>query len=134
MNILIIDGQGGGIGKQLIMAIKERNKDYSITAVGTNSVATGAMLKAGADNGATGENAVIVGCQEADVIIGAVGIAIANSLLGEITSPMATAVGQSSAKKLLIPTNNNKNVIVGISELPMSKAVQSVVEALEQLG
>ena len=134
MKILIIDGQGGGIGKQLITAIKERNKDYSITAVGTNSVATGAMLKAGADSGATGENAVVVGCQSADVIIGAIGIAVANSLLGEITATMAIAVGQSNAKKLLIPTNNSKNIIVGVPELPMKKAVQNIIEVLEELG
>jgi len=134
MKILIIDGQGGGIGKQLITAIKESSKDYSITAVGTNSVATGAMLKAGADSGATGENAVVVGCQNADVIIGAIGIAIANSLLGEITATMAMSVGQSNAKKLLIPMNNNRETIVGVPETPMKKVVQNVVEILEELG
>ena len=101
--ILIIDGQGGQIGSQLIKSIIEY--DVEIMAVGTNSTATNAMLKAGAKNGATGENPVIVGCKTADIIIGPIGIVIADSLYGEITPKMAIAVGQSNAKKILIPIN-----------------------------
>ena len=93
MNILVIDAQGGGIGKQVVAAIKQNMPEMEITAVGTNSAATTAMLKAGADHAATGENAVIVGCRRADVIVGAVGIVIADSLYGEITPAMALAVG-----------------------------------------
>ncbi|MBR3606973.1 MAG: DUF3842 family protein, partial [Lachnospiraceae bacterium] len=81
MNILVIDAQGGGIGKQVVAAVKKRLPELVITAIGTNSLATSSMLKAGADNAATGENAVVVGCRTADIIVGPVGIAIADSLL-----------------------------------------------------
>ena len=101
MRALIIDGQGGGVGKQLVSAIKKEYPQIVVTAVGTNSAASAAMKKAGADYAATGENAVIVGCRTADVIIGPVGIVIADAMLGEITPAMAAAVGQSRAKRLL---------------------------------
>ena len=87
MHILVIDAQGGGIGRQLVAQIREELPDTVITAVGTNSLATSAMLKAGADHGATGENAVIVGARKADVIVGPIGIVVADSLFGEITRP-----------------------------------------------
>ena len=96
MKILIIDAQGGGIGKQLVLAVKGSMPDAVVTAVGTNSAATSAMLKAGADHAATGENAVVVNSRKADVIIGPVGIVIADALFGEITPLMAKAVAQSS--------------------------------------
>ena len=92
MNILIIDGQGGGIGKQLVAAIKKSCSAAIITAVGTNSLATSAMLKAGADNAATGENAVVVGCRHTDIIVGPIGIVIADAMFGEITPAMAIGV------------------------------------------
>ena len=133
MNILIIDGQGGGVGKQLVATIKAKYGKYPITAIGTNSAATAAMLKAGADHAATGENAVVVGCRMADIIIGPVGIAIADSLFGEITPAMAVAVGQSNAKKLLIPVNHCNNIIVGILDLTMNRLIQNVIEILELL-
>ena len=95
MNVLIIDAQGGGIGRQLVAAMKKRFPKQMITAVGTNSAAASAMLKAGADQAATGENAVVVCSRNADLIIGPVGIVIADALLGEITPAMAVAVGQS---------------------------------------
>ena len=103
--ILIIDGQGGRIGSQLIEALRERIKDAEITAVGTNSIATANMLKASPDSAATGENPVIVACRKADVIAGPVGIVIADSLGGEVTPKMAKAVGQSNAARVLIPVN-----------------------------
>ena len=102
MKILVIDGQGGGIGKQLISRLKENIPDAEITAAGTNSFAVQAMLKAGADHAATGENAVVVGCRTADVIAGPVGIVIADSLYGEITPAIALAVAQSNARRVLI--------------------------------
>lgn len=102
MNILIIDAQGG-IGRQLVAAIKEKVPKAVITAAGTNTVATAAMLKAGADHAATGENAVIVGCRKADIIIGPIGIVIADAMYGEITPSMALAVGQSLAKVFCCP-------------------------------
>lgn len=133
MNILIIDAQGGGIGKQLITAIKHEFPQIEITAVGTNSIAATAMLKAGADHAVTGENAVIVGCRKADVIIGPVGIVIADAIFGEITPAMALAVGQSNAKRLLIPVNLCNNIIVGISDLSVGKLIAGVIKELEAI-
>lgn len=129
--ITIIDGQGGGIGKQLVAGIKANCPDAVITAVGTNSIATSAMLRAGADNAATGENAVIVACRNADVIIGPIGIVIADSLYGEITPAMAVAVGQSSASRILIPVNHCNNVVVGVPDLSVGRLIQCVVESLK---
>lgn len=133
MNVLVIDAQGGGIGKQVVTAIKNSLSDAVVTAVGTNSAATSAMLKAGADNAATGENAVIVGCRKADVIVGPIGIVIADSLFGEITPAMAVAVGQSSAKRILIPINHCDNIIVGVSNLAASKLIQGVVNQIREI-
>lgn len=95
MNVLVIDGQGGGLGRQFILALRALCPGADITAVGTNALASGAMLKAGADRAATGENAVIVNCRYADIIVGPVGIVIADSIWGEVTPAMALAVGQS---------------------------------------
>lgn len=130
MNILVIDAQGGGVGKQLITAMKQSVQDIVITAVGTNSAATSAMLKAGADFAATGENAVVVACRKADVIVGPVGIVIADALLGEITPRMAVAVAQSDAKKILLPFNHCDNIIAGVSEYQVGKLVQAAVAEL----
>ena len=102
MTILVIDAQGGGIGRQLVLSIKQALPDAEILAVGTNAAATAAMLKAGASSAATGENAVVVCARKADMIIGPVGIVIADSMLGEITPKMALAVAQSRAKRVLI--------------------------------
>lgn len=131
MEILIIDAQGGGIGKQLIIEINKNFKDANITAVGTNSVATTNMLKAGAKNAATGENAVVVGCRKADIIIGPVGIVIADSMYGEITPKMAVAVGQSEAKKLLIPMNHCNNIIVGVENKRMNEFISETINDLK---
>ena len=117
MNILVIDGQGGGLGRQLIQELKETCANAEIVAVGTNSMATGAMLKAGAKLAATGENAVIVCSKKADVIVGPIGIVIADSMLGEITPAMAAAIGKSRAKRVLIPMNVCDNIIVGVLSL-----------------
>ncbi len=133
MNILVIDGQGGGIGRQLVIAVKSAFPQAEITAAGTNALASSAMLKAGADNAASGENAVIVGCRRADVIIGPIGIAIADSLFGEITPAMALAVGQSRAKRILIPINHCDNIVVGVPDLTMSKLISSVIDELKKL-
>ena len=133
MNILVIDAQGGGIGKQVVAAIKQNMPEMGITAVGTNSAATTAMLKAGADHAATGENAVIVGCRRADVIVGAVGIVIADSLYGEITPAMALAVGQSNARRLLIPVNHCDNFIVGVSDLALGKLIEGVISEIRKM-
>lgn len=131
MNLLVIDAQGGGIGKQVVAAVKKRLPELAITAIGTNSLATSSMLKAGADNAATGENAVVVGCRTADIIVGPIGIAIADSLLGEITPKMATAVGQSNAKRILIPINHCNNIIVGVEDLNISKLIEAVITEIQ---
>lgn len=133
MRVLIIDAQGGGVGRYLVSLIKQRLPQIEITAVGTNSTATTAMLKAGADHAATGENAVVVCCRKADVIIGPVGIVIADSLYGEITPAMAKAVGQSLAKRILIPINHCDNMIVGVPDLNIGKLAQQAVAILEEL-
>ena len=133
MNIVIIDAQGGGIGRQLVSALKKAFPAQELTAIGTNSAATGAMLAAGADHAATGENAVKVACRSADVILGPVGIAIADSLMGEVTPAMAAAVGQSSAKRILIPFDNCNNIIIGASGLPVGKRITAAVEAVGEI-
>lgn len=131
MNILVIDSQGGGMGRQLVSAIKERLPRAHVTAVGTNSAATAAMLKAGADAAATGENAVIVGCRKADVIVGPIGIVIADAMYGEVTPAMATAVGQSRARRVLIPVNQCDNIVAGVAEQPMGSLVESALSHIE---
>ncbi len=133
MNILIIDAQGGGIGRQLVAAVKEALPQARLTAVGTNTLATSAMLKAGADAAATGENAVVVNCQKADVIVGPIGIVIADSLLGEVTPAMACAVAQSRAKRILIPINHCDNIVVGVSNLNTGKLIQDAMEELRKI-
>ncbi len=133
MNILIIDAQGGGIGKQLVTAVRENMPDAVITAVGTNAAATSAMLKAGAVRAATGENAVIVNSAKADVIIGPIGIVIADSMLGEITSDMANAVARSNAKRILIPVSHCDNIVAGVGDLNTGKLIQAAVCELLRL-
>ncbi len=133
MQILVIDAQGGGIGKQLISAIRSEFKAAEITAVGTNSFATQAMLKAGADVGATGENPVLVSCRTADLIIGPVGIVIADAMHGEITPAMAAAVGQSRAKKILIPVNQCDNIVVGVPDLSLRKMIDQAILEIHKL-
>ncbi len=134
MNILIIDAQGGGIGKQVILAVKQNILDAVITAVGTNTTATSIMLKAGADYGATGENAVIVGTRKADVIIGPIGIIVADAMFGEITPAMATAVGQSDAKRILIPVSHCDNIVVGVRNLGIKEMIEEVLTELRKLA
>ena len=133
MNILIIDAQGCGIGKQLVTAVRENMPDAVITAVGTNAAATSAMLKAGAARAATGENAVIVNSTKADVIIGPIGIVIADSMLGEITSDMANAVARSNAKRILIPVSHCDNIVAGVGDLNTGKLIQAAVCELLRL-
>lgn len=133
MNILIIDAQGGGIGKQLVSVIKDHISTAVITAVGTNSMATSAMLKAGADYAATGENAIMVNARKADIIIGPIGIVIADALLGEITPAMANAVAQSNARRILIPINHCHNIVVGVSDLNIGKLIQDVVHEIKKI-
>ncbi|MCI6012307.1 MAG: DUF3842 family protein [Firmicutes bacterium] len=130
--ILIIDGQGGMLGKQLVEAVRRKVPEAEITAIGTNSIATSNMLKAGAQQGATGENAVLVAVRHADIIAGPVGMVIADSLLGEITPVMAEAIGRSDALKLLLPVNRCNNVVVGAGGHTTSELIGEAVERIQE--
>lgn len=133
MNILIIDGQGGQLGSGLIRSILGRFSNVVIHAVGTNATATAAMLKAGAAQGATGENPVLVACRKADIIIGPIGIVIADALFGEITPKMAAAVAQADAVRILLPVNKCDNLVAGVPDLSMSTLIEDVMKKLEML-
>ncbi len=130
MNVVVIDGQGGRMGQLFIERVREAGIDCSVTAIGTNAIATSAMLKAGADAGATGENPAVVACRTADVVVGPIGILAADSLLGEITPAIALAVGQSSARKILFPVNYCNIVVAGAASLSLSKLVDEAVALL----
>ncbi len=119
MKVVIIDGQGGRLGRLLVEKVKTRLPQAKIYALGTNTVATAAMLKAGADFGATGENPVVRNVMDADGVLGPVGIVVADSILGEITPAMAESVGSCRAKKFLVPMNSCGVVVAGVEELPL---------------
>lgn len=133
MKITIIDGQGGRIGKSVIEQIRKKHSELELYAIGTNSIATSAMLKAGADNGATGENAVLVNAADSDIIVGPIGIVFANALLGEITPAIATAVSASKAYKILIPVNRCNHFVAGCEEIPMGEYIRIAVEKIESM-
>lgn len=113
--------------------IKKALPEQKISAVGTNALATQAMIKAGADTAATGENAVLVGCRRADIIVGTIGIAVADSLWGEITPKMATAVGQSNAVRILLPMNICSNFVVGTSKMSAVDLVDEAVIKIKEI-
>ena len=133
MNVTIIDGQGGQLGAQLVKEITRQFCDISITAIGTNAVATAAMLKAGAGQAATGENPVVVACRKADVIIGPIGIVIADSMLGEITDKRAVAVGRANAVRILIPMNKCENMVAGVPDLNMGALIGDAIAKLRHI-
>lgn len=130
--VLVIDGQGGRIGRLLVEALATRVDQLELVCVGTNSIATSTMMKAGAARGGTGENAVIVNCRTADFIIGPLGLVIADSMMGEITSAMACAVGQSAAMRLLIPLNLCGSVIIGAGSFGIKEMIALAVAELER--
>ena len=132
MKLVIIDGQVGKMGRTVIEQLKKNLPDIEIYAIGTNSIATSAMLKAGADYGATGENPVIVGARTADIIIGPIGIVIADALMGEITPAMSAAIGQSSAYKILIPVNRCNHYIAGCGDHSLGEYIKQVCEETEK--
>lgn len=128
MKIVVIDGQGGKMGSLIVKKVKEQKPEASVYAIGTNSTATAAMVKAGADFGATGENPVVVNTRDADVIVGPIGIISADAILGEVTEKMASAVGAAKAKKVLVPVNSCNIYISGIVEKPMSAYIDEAVK------
>ncbi len=134
--IVLIDGQGGKLGSLLAGRLKAEAEGFKLYAVGTNSIATAAMLKASADFGATGENPTAVHCRDADVIAGPIGIIAADALYGEVTPAMAAAVAQSRARKVLLPINRCGLHIVGVREMPVAElidaAVRQILSVLQQ--
>ena len=133
MKIIVIDGQGGKIGRTVIEQLKKRFPDQELLAIGTNSIATSSMLKAGASQGATGENPILVASRDADIIIGPIAIVMADSLLGEITPSMANAVSASRAYKILIPTNRCNHYIAGCQGVSLSDAIQAVCDEVGRI-
>ena len=135
MHILIIDGQSGRMGAQLMEGLKKAfpGNEHVLTAVGTNALATSAMLKAGADQAATGENAVLVQCRKADIIAGPLGIVLADALLGEITPNMAVAVGQSNAHRVLLPISQCHSTVVGAANMTRTQLIDEAVAQIEKL-
>ena len=123
---------GGGIGKSIIEHIKSEFNNVEITAVGTNSTATSVMLKAGANHGATGENAVVYNCTKADYIIGVIGIILANSMHGEISPAMAAAVSSSAAHKILIPFDKCSVTVLGLDEKPIQSYISEINKILKK--
>ena len=130
MKIVVIDGQGGRLGGLLVERVKARLPQAQVYALGTNTAATAAMLKAGADFGATGENPVVRNVMDADGVLGPVGVVVANAILGEVTPAMAEAVGSCRAKKFLVPMNSCGVVVSGVEELPLPAYVARAVDAL----
>ena len=133
MNVTVIDGQGGQLGAMLIKELSTKFQNITVTAIGTNAVATATMLKAGANNAATGENPVIVACRKSDIIIGPIGIVIADSLLGEITDKMAVAIGKSAAKRILVPINRCENLVAGVPNLNTKVLIDDAVLKLRSI-
>lgn len=125
--VAVVDGQGGGIGKAFIEKLREALPEVYILALGTNAVATSVMMKAGATDGATGENAIIFNAASADVIVGPAGIVMPNALLGEVSPAMASAIGASKALKVLIPSNRCSFQLAGMPDLPLSKYMESAL-------
>lgn len=130
MKIVVIDGQGGSIGKAIVEQLVKKVDVESIFCIGTNSVATANMIKAGAKHGASGENPVVVACRDADYIIGPIGIIMADSMLGEISPLMAQAVGASNAHKILIPINKCLTV-AGVQNLSLGEYIKIAVDSIQ---
>ncbi|RLB86507.1 MAG: hypothetical protein DRH15_01430 [Deltaproteobacteria bacterium] len=134
MRLAVIDGQGGGIGATIIKGIRQViGQEVEVLALGTNSAATTRMMKAGANKGATGENAIVMTSQNVDIIIGPIGIIMANSMMGEVTTKMAAAVTTSSARKILLPLTQEKVVLVGASTEPLPHLVEAAIKMIKEL-
>jgi len=133
--ICIVDGQGGGIGSFIIKRLKEvYGESVEIVALGTNAIATSQMLKAKANRGASGENAIVQTVPKADVIIGAMGVVLANAMMGEVTPKMAAAIATSPAPKLILPLSQENIDVVGASSMPLPHLVDELIDRhLKQL-
>lgn len=132
MIVAVVDGQGGGIGKALVAGIKEALPEVRVIALGTNSAATGQMLRAGADDGATGENAIIHNMNRVDIVAGVIGILNANSMMGELTPAMAGAIGGSNTYKVLLPINRCHIHVVSVEDAPLGVHIENAVKAIKE--
>lgn len=132
MRIAVVDGQGGGIGKAIVEKLRaEFGKSVEIIALGTNVLATSAMLKGGADEGATGENAIVFNSDKVQIIIGAIGIVAASAMMGELTPAMARSIAESHAKKVLIPTNRCNIQITGVKNNTLPQHIEDAVSLIK---
>lgn len=135
MKIAVIDGMGGSIGHQLILELRKNLPEHTeIIALGANAIATGNMMKARANRGATGENAVRVCIGEADVVMGSVSILVPNSMMGELTPEMATAIASAPGRKVLLPLTNPRIEIMGTSDTPLPKLIEQAVELVREIN
>ena len=128
MKVVVIDAQGGGVGRMLVEQLKKALPQQPLIAVGANALATSAMLKAGADQAATGENAVRVAAAEADLILAPIGLVLADAMLGEVTSAMAAAVGGSRAHKILVPSARCGVTVAGVARQSLTELVAAAVQ------
>ncbi|MCB8818261.1 DUF3842 family protein [Desulfosporosinus shakirovi] len=132
MRIAVIDGQGGGIGKHIVEQLRKKIPELNILALGTNALATGAMLRAGATEGASGESAICYNVERVDIIVGSVAIMMVYGLLGEITASMATAISASKAEKLLLPIQRGNIQLVGFPRIPLPHQIEALVAVVEE--
>ena len=129
MKIVVLDGQGGGIGRALVSAIAQKLPEGAeLLCVGTNAMATAAMLKAGAQRGATGENSVRWAAEHADVLVAPIALVLKDSMMGEVTGDMAACVGESRAKKILVPTQRCNAYVAGVSDMTMQQLVEDAAQ------
>jgi len=132
VRIAVIDGQGGGIGKHIVEQLRKRIPELDILALGTNALATGAMLRAGATEGASGESAICYNVNRVDIIAGSIGIMLVYGLLGEITPTMATAISASRAEKLLLPIKRGNILLIGVVRIPLPHQIEALVTEVEE--
>ncbi|AET66593.1 hypothetical protein Desor_0917 [Desulfosporosinus orientis DSM 765] len=132
MRIAVIDGQGGGIGKHIVEQLRRKLPDLNILALGTNALATGAMLKAGATEGASGESAICYNVERVDIIVGSLAIMMVYGLLGEITPTMAAAISASKAEKLLLPIQRGNIQLISVQRIPLPHQIEALVEEVEE--
>lgn len=130
MNVAVVDGQGGGIGRAIVEKVRKAFPDLEITALGTNSAATSQMLKAGATEGATGENAIVHNMKHVDVVMGVIGILNANAMMGELTPAMAAAIGGSHTYKILLPVNRCHIHVVSVKDISLGEHIDNAIKVL----
>ena len=133
MYIGVIDGQGGGVGRAIVLELRARFAQHQIVALGTNAMATSAMMRAGASEGATGENAIVRTAPRCDVIMGPLGIVLANAMLGELTPAMAEAIGGCDAFKILIPMPQAHVRIAGVADTSLARLIEDAMSKLQSL-